>query len=246
MGMAAASHTAVAVRPRLATIDSDRTPRSPAPRAPGIPRPTPTTTGLVQSAGLAHAAGLVLAAGAGSRYGGPKALARDADGTLWLARAVRALALGGCTPVVVVLGAGAQSAQKLLAPSDEVLIVRADDWAVGLSASLRAGLGAVSTLEPAPTAAVVVPVDVPDLTAELVARLLAPGDENGDPLDDGTLRRAVFGGRPGHPVVLGRRHWTPLVAQLTGDSGARAYLAARDVVEIECADLGTGLDVDRR
>ena len=62
---------------------------------------------------------------------------------------------------------------------------------------------------------------------------------------DGTLRRAVFDGRPGHPVVLGRRHWAPLLGELTGDSGARAYLAARDVVEIECADLGTGLDVDR-
>lgn len=212
----------------MATIDSDRATRTIRTRRTA---PTP--------------AGLVLAAGAGSRYGGPKALARDADGTPWLLRAVAALALGGCTPVIVVLGAGAEQARSLLTPSAGVLIVRADDWAAGLSASLRAGLRAVTTLAPEPTAVVVVPVDVPDLTVDLVARLLAPRDAGGDPIGDGTLRRAVFDGRPGHPVVLGRRHWAPLLGELTGDSGARAYLAARDVVEIECADLGTGLDVDR-
>ncbi|RYV50087.1 nucleotidyltransferase family protein [Pengzhenrongella frigida] len=191
--------------------------------------------------------GLVLAAGRGSRYGGPKALARDADGTPWLSRAVHALRQGGCAPVVVVLGAGADEAEALLDRSAEVLVVHAEDWAAGLAASLRAGLGAVAALVPEPTAVVVVPVDVPDLSAELVARLTG-AHANGPgttPVDDGTLRRAVFHGQPGHPVVLGRRHWAPLLDGLTGDSGARAYLAARQAVEIECADLGTGLDVDR-
>jgi CTP:molybdopterin cytidylyltransferase MocA len=190
-------------------------------------------------------AGLVLAAGSGSRYGGPKALARDGDGTPWLDRAVRALAAGGCARVVVVLGAGADAAQALLDPSAGVVVVRAEDWATGLSASLRAGLSAATTLEPRATAVVVVPVDVPDLAAEVVARLVTHRDATGRGVDDGTLRRAVFGGRPGHPVVLGRRHWAPLLSELTGDSGARGYLAVREVDEVECGDLGTGLDVDR-
>ena len=34
--------------------------------------------------------GLLLAAGAGERFGGPKALARDGDGTSWLLRSVHA------------------------------------------------------------------------------------------------------------------------------------------------------------
>ena len=190
-------------------------------------------------------AGLVLAAGGGSRYGGPKALAHDADDTSWLRRAVRALADGGCAPVLVVLGADADAAEELLDPSAGLLVVRAQDWAAGLSASLRAGLRAASTIAPEPSAVVVVPVDVPDLTADLVARLLSPDGESGGRISDGTLRRAVFGGRPGHPVVLGRRHWGPLLIELTGDTGARDYLAARQVDEIECADLGTGLDIDR-
>ncbi|MGV8967993.1 MAG: nucleotidyltransferase family protein [Cellulomonas sp.] len=186
----------------------------------------------------------MLAAGAGTRYGTPKALARDADGTAWLARAVRALERGGCARVVVVLGAEADAAADLLEPSARLLVVRADDWAAGLSASLRAGLAAVAALDPEPDVVVVVPVDVPDLTGDLVARLLGPGGSDGAPVDAGTLRRAVFGGRPGHPVVLGRRHWGPLLAELSGDRGARDYLAAREAVEIECADLGTGHDVD--
>lgn len=192
-------------------------------------------------------AGLVLAAGGGSRYGGPKALARDADGTSWLLRAVDALAHGGCDPVVVVLGAGADAAEHLLTPGAGVRVVRAATWATGLSASLHVGLGAVAALVPERAAVVVVPVDVPDLTPLLVVRLVSerPGGTQVDRVDSAVLRRAVFAGRPGHPVVLGRAHWAPLRAELTGDSGARAYLAARDVVEIECGDLGTGLDVDR-
>jgi len=191
------------------------------------------------------AAGLVLAAGSGSRYGGPKALAHDVDGTSWLQRAVQALTDGGCAPVMVALGADADEAEDLLDPSAGLLVVRAQDWSTGLSASLRAGLRAARTIAPEPAGVVVVPVDVPDLSADLVARLLSPDDDDSRRVDDGTLRRAVFGGRPGHPVVLGRRHWGPLLSELTGDSGARDYLAARQVDEIECADLGTGLDVDR-
>ena len=47
--------------------------------------------------------GLLLAAGEGRRFGGPKALARDDDGTSWLLRAVQALR--PCSEIVVVLGA---------------------------------------------------------------------------------------------------------------------------------------------
>ena len=59
------------------------------------------------------------------------------------------------------------------------------------------------------------------------------------------LARAVFSGRPGHPVVLAREHWPELDAQLTGDSGAGPFLRARDdVIAVECGDLATGADID--
>ena len=86
--------------------------------------------------------GIVLAAGAGTRFGGPKALARTPEGEPWIARAARALRDGGCDEVVVVLGAGADAA-ALLVP-DGTRVVIAADWAGGLSHSLRAGLAAAA------------------------------------------------------------------------------------------------------
>ncbi|MBG6213758.1 CTP:molybdopterin cytidylyltransferase MocA [Cryobacterium sp. CAN_C3] len=194
-------------------------------------------------------AGLVLAAGAGSRYGRPKALVYDAAGHSWLQHAVEVLTAGGCSPVIVVLGARGAEAAALLEPTASVLVVEAADWADGLSASLRAGLRCAAAL-PAVTAVAVIPVDVPDLNAETVARVIGTrisgtriSGANND--SDGTLRQARFAGQPGHPVVIGRAHWTPLIATAAGDTGAGPYLRAHEVEAIECGDLGTGIDIDR-
>ena len=60
------------------------------------------------------------------------------------------------------------------------------------------------------------------------------------------LARAVYDGRPGHPVVVAREHVPALLSTLNGDEGGRAFLASRDdVLAVECGDLATGADVDR-
>jgi CTP:molybdopterin cytidylyltransferase MocA len=51
----------------------------------------------------------------------------------------------------------------------------------------------------------------------------------------------VYGGRPGHPVVLGPAELDGL-RTLAGDRGARELLAGG--ARIECSDLGSGRDVD--
>ncbi|WP_166784092.1 nucleotidyltransferase family protein [Cryobacterium suzukii] len=122
-------------------------------------------------------------------------------------------------------------------PAASVLVVQITDWAEGLSASLRAGLGCALE-QPDLVAVAVIPVDVPDLNTATVARLIGLSDA-------GTLRQARFDGQPGHPVVIGRAHWAPLLDTLAGDTGARPYLRAHDVEAVECGDLGTGADVDR-
>ncbi|MCW2766556.1 MAG: hypothetical protein JWO11_2515 [Nocardioides sp.] len=180
--------------------------------------------------------GLLLAAGAGTRMGQPKALVRDDHGS-WLVRGVRALREGGCDEVTVVLGAAADEAAPLLDGQD-VSVVVAADWADGMSASLRAGLAGLECSSAA--AAVVTLVDLPDVTGAVVARIVAGGVESA------ALRRASYDGRPGHPVLLGRDHWAGIVAEASGDRGARDYLAARDVDLVECGDLATGRDVDTR
>ncbi|MEJ5915867.1 nucleotidyltransferase family protein [Pseudokineococcus sp. 1T1Z-3] len=191
--------------------------------------------------------GLVLAAGAGRRAGGPKGLRRDGDGEPWVAARVRALGQGGCARVLVVVGAAGEDVAALVPAGAQV--VRAPGWARGLSASLSAGLAAASDLERGGAAALaggavvgrwsaaaVVPVDVPDLGAAEVARVLGAWPGVG-------LARAVHDGRPGHPVVLDRASWGQAAAG-TGDEGARRLLVGADVLRVECGDLASGLDVD--
>jgi nicotine blue oxidoreductase len=59
------------------------------------------------------------------------------------------------------------------------------------------------------------------------------------------LARARYGDRPGHPVVIARKHWPQLLVGLRGDEGARPFLRDRaDVVAVDCADLASGDDID--
>ena len=177
--------------------------------------------------------GIVLAAGAGTRLGSPKALLRTPDAQPWVARATAVLQMAGCERVVVVLGARAEEA-KLLVPSRATVVV-APDWRQGMSASLRAGLGAATG-----DAAVVTLVDLPELPLSVVQRLTRGRVRTTD------LRQAVYGGRPGHPVLIGAAHWNAVAATVEGDRGARPYLVEFGVEEIECGDLWDGADVDRR
>ncbi len=176
-----------------------------------------------------HVGGIVLAAGAGTRFGMPKVLAGEGR---WLRNAVAALDDGGCDDIVVVLGAAVVDVPAPARP------VTATDWAEGMSASLRAGISALSA--GSADYAVVLTVDTPDIGADPVRRVLDAARASGS-----GIARACYGERPGHPVVIGRRHWAQLLATLHGDEGARAFLRSRsDVVAVDCADLATGADID--
>lgn len=177
--------------------------------------------------------GVLLAAGAGTRMGTPKALLLDEDES-WLGRGVRVLLDGGCDRVTVVLGAAADEALLLL-DGLGVDVVIAPDWAEGMSASLRAGLRALPTDG---DAAVVLLVDLPDVTPEVVRRVVAAGAGPAD------LARATYSGSPGHPVLLGREHWAAVLDVTSGDRGARDYLSTAPTRAVECGDLATGQDVD--
>ena len=186
--------------------------------------------------------GIVLAAGAGSRLGRPKALMRTADGEPWVARAARLLHAAGCDHVLVVLGAAAAEATALVPAGTDILVV--NNWADGMGESLRQALSAaLEDAAPGDTApgdaALITLVDLPGLPLEVAARILA------SPFDDSTLTQAVFGGMPGHPVLIGRAHFAGIIPTLVGDRGARDYLVANGVTEVECGDLFDGHDIDR-
>lgn len=178
--------------------------------------------------------GLLLAAGAGRRYGVPKALVRDPDGSSWLLRAVAALA--PCDAVTVVLGAAGDEAAALLPPSVQRVV--ALDWAEGMGASLRAGLTRLA--ETGDDVALVHLVDLPDVDAAVVARVIGAAAGAGPRV----LARATYDGAPGHPVLIGRDHWAGVIAGAVGESGARDYLAEHPHRLVECGDLAGGGDVD--
>ncbi|WP_418277453.1 nucleotidyltransferase family protein [Isoptericola jiangsuensis] len=186
--------------------------------------------------------GLVLAAGAGTRFGGPKGLARTTAGEPWVQRAAGMLRAAGCDVVLVTAGARGQVVAALV-PSSAV-VVSVPDWADGLSASLRAGLVAAAALPAPPDALVVTPVDTPEAPPSAVVRVLEAAHSTGG-APSRLLARAVYDGRPGHPVLIGRDHWDELRATLRGDTGAGRYLAAHGALDVECGDLWSGDDVDR-
>ena len=180
--------------------------------------------------------GLVLAAGEGRRFGGPKGLARTDEGIPWVALAAAMLREGGCDEVVVLVGACGDEVAAL-APADASALA-VPDWGEGLAATLRAGLAVAADREM--DAVVVTPVDTPDAPASAVRRVLR-ALRGGAP-----LVQAVYDGVPGHPVAIARSHFAALSEALEGDRGARPYLVTHGVVEVECADLWSGADIDRR
>ncbi len=174
--------------------------------------------------------------------GRPKALVADPHGGTFLERGLRVLHEAGCSPVVVVLGAGADQARPLTTgagsgPAADV-VVEATDWATGQSASLRAGLRAVAATDA--DAVLVLLVDLPDVGAAVLTRVLAAAQGAGP----AGLARAAYDGVPGHPVLLGREHWAAVLDGATGDRGARDHLAAHPHEVVECGDLATGRDAD--
>lgn len=188
-------------------------------------------------------AGLLLAAGAGRRMGTPKALVVGEDGEPWLHRGIRVLAEGGCSPVVVVVGAEAAAARAVAdAAPAPALVVEAAEWDAGLSASLRAGLDALALTSAQD--AIVLLVDLPDVGAEVVARVRASA--RGSAGGSATLARAAYDSVPGHPVLLGRDHWAGVAEAAVGDDGAKPYLRDHPPLLVECGDLAGGRDVDER
>jgi molybdenum cofactor cytidylyltransferase len=168
-----------------------------------------------------------LAAGAGRRYGKPKVLV---DG--WLDTAVAALRGGGCGDIVLVLGAAE------VATPPGVTAITVSDWREGLSASVRAGLMEADRLHA--DYAVLHVIDTPDVGAAVVSRVVGRAL-----ICESGLARTYFGERPGHPVVIARRHWPGILAAVSGDRGAGAYLSTRRDIEIvDCADLSGGQDID--
>lgn len=174
--------------------------------------------------------GVVLAAGAGSRFGGEVKQLAPFRGRPLVTWPVAALRAGGVDDVVVVLGA---HAEEVAAAVDADTVV-AQDWAEGLSASLRCG--AAAAVARGADAVVVVLGDQPLLSGAAVAKVV----EARDPATAIAVR-ATYGGVPGHPTLIESTMFTA-IAELRGDTGARELL--RGAAFVICDGLGSPVDAD--
>jgi CTP:molybdopterin cytidylyltransferase MocA len=179
-------------------------------------------------------AAVVLAAGGGRRYGMPKALVEH-GGSLLVERAVTT-AQAVCDPVLVVLGARAVDVWRE-AQLDGVLLLVNEEWETGMASSLRTGLDGLRGLPGRIDAALVLLVDMPGMTPAALERMAGHAAPD-------ALAVATYDGVRGHPVLLGRDHWAGVIETASGDEGARRYLAAHEVTEVDCTGLADPADLD--
>lgn len=169
--------------------------------------------------------------------GTPKALL-ELDGRTFVERAIEALLLGGCDPVLAVVGVGggAAAATQLARAAGAEVIVNPIEGSEQID-SLRLAL---SKLPQGVLGAAVMPVDVPRVSNELVAELLDAFLREGVPL---ALPRDGSG--HGHPVVFARELFPELLRPDLPE-GARTVVHAHigEAVEVRVNDPQMLADVD--
>jgi len=171
----------------------------------------------------ASVAGLILAGGAGTRFGGPKALGRLPDGRSFLEACADTLATAGVSPILATLPAtappgGEQGFEALPLPVPGLPMFE----------SLTIGLGRLLG-NTRWDRVVVLPVDHPLVRSETVRALAAAGAAAAIP---------VHRGKRGHPVMLVREVAEQVVAGALAGPTLREVLHAVGTVDVAVDDPG--------
>jgi molybdenum cofactor cytidylyltransferase len=178
---------------------------------------------------------LLLAAGASRRLGAPKQLLAYKGESL-LRRAARTALASLCRPVIVVLGAHRESVESEIADLP-LEIVFNEEWAMGMGASIRAGMEYLTAR--ADTRAVVVMLcDQPRVEARIINELVAAYRVTNAP-----LVTAKYDGTHGVPALFDQRLYPALLA-LTGSQGAKSLILAHSAHLSEVPAPEAALDVD--
>lgn len=158
-------------------------------------------------------AAVVLAAGASSRLGRTKQIL-NFGGKRLVRHVVDAAAAAACSPIIVVVGAQAESVIAALAGLD-AHPVENPEWREGIASSLRCGIHA---LPEQVDAAIVLLCDQPAVSPALLQTLVATQRNTGKAIVACRWNDVV-----GPPALFLRERFPALLA-LSGDVGARSVL----------------------
>jgi len=182
-------------------------------------------------------AAVVLAAGSSSRMGALNKLLAPINGTILVRHVVEQVRQSQADPVIVVTGYQAGQVQDAL-EGCAVSFAQNDDFADGLSTSLRRGLEALPN---SVSGALICLGDMPSLrTGHIDALIAAFQNHQGE-----KICIPVFNGQQGNPVLWPQSFFLGMQA-LRGDAGAKKLIAEnRDhVMEVAMTDDGVTQDID--
>lgn len=184
---------------------------------------------------LGPVAGVLLAAGTSSRMGGNKLLLELEGETLLRRAATRALE-GGLSPVLVVLGHQAERAlQELAGLACHAVLNPA--YESGITSSIAAGLAVVPAEAPA---AVVLLGDMPFVTAEMIAAVVARYRATRAP-----LVISDYQGVAAPPMLYDRSLFDELAGLAGGSCGQRVVKRHRHEAEVLAWPASALADLDQ-
>ena len=190
---------------------SDPAPNGP---PPGVRRGPPQKLEPVDDC-----AALILAAGGSTRFGSPKPLA-EWGGTTLIAHAVATAEAAGCWPIAVVVGGGAAAVSRSV-PATAAVVVN-PRWADGQGTSLAAGVAAL-TGGAEPSRTLILPVDLPQLSAGDIGRVIAASKADGAVAAAASFPDGAGGEAFGPPVCVTPSLY-PALRDCTADGGAKPVL----------------------
>jgi len=183
---------------------------------------------------------VLLAAGQSRRMGPDNKLLQELDGQPMVRRVADAIAGSKTRRLIVVTGHEANAIENALKGVGARFVHNAG-YSDGMGTSVAAGVSAVFDAADPPDAVLVCLGDMPDITPDIIDRLLG----NYDPDAGRAIVVAAHQGQRGNPVLWDRRFADDLTS-LTGDRGARDILRehGEHVIAVELDDAAVLRDVD--
>ena len=183
-----------------------------------------------------RSAAVIQAAGKGSRFHSKNyKLLTPVDGMPMIVKTLQPVLRNGFDEIVVVIGAHAEEMRKVL-QDYPVKIIHNQDWEMGQSTSLAAGLRAVENTS---DRACLLLGDQPFLDPETIGSLLKESDEY-----PSEIIVPFYQNKRGNPIIVPSFRYELLLELARGDMGGKKLLEKVGYHKLETNDPGVLRDID--